>query len=76
MLLTAMVWSVSFEIGGRGGRAQASRSARVRAVNVIETVTDAELIFVAELVIDLGQEVTAVNRVGIETGGNLRTRVA
>jgi hypothetical protein len=44
--------------------------------NVIEAVADAELIRAGDLVIDLGENVRRVHRIGIIAGGDSRARVA
>ena len=42
---------------------------------MVETVSHAELVPLAESMIDLGEQVTVVNRIGIDAGGNLRAWV-
>ena len=42
---------------------------------MIEAVADAGLVRVAEVMIDLGEQVAVVHRVGIDAGGNLRAGI-
>lgn len=64
------------QVGGCAGSAQAARAARVDAGDVIQAVADAELILVAELMVDLGEEIRAVDRVWIDAGRDLRAGIS
>ena len=75
MLLAAYRLIGVVKIGGRGRRAQSAGAARVDAVDVIEAVADAGLVRVAEVMIDLGEQVAVVHRVGIDAGGDLRAGI-
>ena len=62
---------------GRGaGRAQRAGAARVLRRDVVLAVSNGELVVAADLVIDLPQEIGAVDRVGIDARRDRRTRIA
>src|SRR5579871_223267 len=64
------------EVGGGGGRAQAAGAARVGGGHVVQTVADGELVSLVEVMVDLGEQIAVVDRIGIDAGGNLRTGVS
>src|SRR6185437_372252 len=61
--------------GGADG-AESAGSARVPAVDFIEAVACAELVAVVEAMIDFGEEIIGMDRVGVESGGDLRSLIA
>src|SRR6185312_12713051 len=56
--------------------AEPAGATRVLAVDFVEAVTSAELVAVVEAMIDFGEEVIGMDRVGVEPGGDLRALVA
>src|SRR6185503_12252934 len=62
---------------GRSARCiQRPGAARIARARVVQAVANAEQVLVAELVVDLGQEVGRVNRIRIDAGRDRRAWIA
>ena len=57
-------------------RAQSPSASRIYAGHFIQAVARAELVSIAEAVIDFTEEIRTMNGIGIDSGGDLRTWVA